>query len=146
MHNAATRGMRIRTMLNYMRGYYTLIYFHIHNICARVCTLVDKIFAYPQYMCVCARLQCKYCAGVLCCYMLYTVQCTLNSLYIYIETGKLVKKQCSNTGLPVWAFFKQRFTQRIVSCMCSPVTESREYGNPIPSQNASLSNNYISSS
>ena len=24
----------------------------------------------------------------------------------------------------------------------SPVTESREYGNPIPSQNASLSNNY----
>ena len=26
--------------------------------------------------------------------------------------------------------------------MCSPVTESREYGNPIPSQNASLSNNY----
>ena len=25
---------------------------------------------------------------------------------------------------------------------CTPVTESREYGNPIPSQNASLSNNY----
>ena len=24
----------------------------------------------------------------------------------------------------------------------TPVTESREYGNPIPSQNASLSNNY----
>ena len=53
MHNAANRGMRIRTMLNYMRGYYTLIYFHIHNICARVCTLMDKIFAYPQYVCVC---------------------------------------------------------------------------------------------
>ena len=35
-------------------------------------------------MCVCVRLQCKYCAGVLCCYMLYTAQCTLNSLYIYI--------------------------------------------------------------
>ena len=26
--------------------------------------------------------------------------------------------------------------------MGNPVTESREYGNPIPSQNASLSNNY----
>ena len=81
-------SMRIRTMLNYMRGYYTLIYFHIHNICARICTLMDKIFAYPQYMCVCVcvQLQCKYCAGVLCCYMLYNVQCTLNSLYIYIYT------------------------------------------------------------
>ena len=53
MHNAVNRGMRIRTMLNYMRGHYTLIYFHIHNICARVCTLMDKIFAYPQYVCVC---------------------------------------------------------------------------------------------
>ena len=64
MHNAINRGMRIRTMLNYMRGHYTLIYFHIHNICARV--------------------QCKYCAGVLCCNMLYTVQYTLNTIYIYI--------------------------------------------------------------
>ena len=30
----------------------------------------------------------------------------------------------------------------IPSCVPIPVTESREYGNPIPSQNASLSNNY----
>ena len=74
MHNAVNRGMRIRTMLNYMRGYYTLIYFHIHNICARVCTLMDKIFAYPQYMCVCgynvntARVYC-----VVICFTLYSV-------------------------------------------------------------------------
>ena len=29
-----------------------------------------------------------------------------------------------------------------VDIFVGPVTESREYGNPIPSQNASLSNNY----
>ena len=73
------RGMRLRTMLTYMRGYYTLM---------------DTIFAYPQYIRghytliyshiynICVRVQCKYCAGVLCCNVLYTVQSTLNSLYI----------------------------------------------------------------
>ena len=104
--------MRIRAMLNFMRGHYTLIYLHIYNICARVCTLIKTIFAelttiftemlkashnnqtsifaftfkfkYLHIHNKCVRLQCKYCAGVLCCYMLYTVQCTLNSLYIYI--------------------------------------------------------------
>ena len=41
-------------------------------------------FHYSDYYNKCVRVQCKYCAGVLCCYMLYTVQCTLNSLYVYI--------------------------------------------------------------
>ena len=83
MHNAVNRGMRIRTMLNYMRGYYTLIYFHIHNICARVCTLMDKIFAYPQYVCVCG-----YNVNTARCIVLsYALHCTVyteQSIYIYI--------------------------------------------------------------
>ena len=82
MHNAVNRGMRKRTMLNYMRGHYTLIYFHIHNICARICTLMDKIFAYPQYVCVCV---CGYnvnTARVYCVVICFTLlQCTLYSVH-----------------------------------------------------------------
>ena len=85
MHNAINRGMRIRTMLNYMRGHYTLIYFHIHNICARVCTLMNKIFAYPQYVCVCV---CGYNVNTArCIVLLYALHCTVyteQSIYIYI--------------------------------------------------------------
>ena len=43
---------------------------------------------------------------------------------------------------------KNKYTHRLTYlygysvCCTDPVTESREYGNPIPSQNASLTNNY----
>ena len=43
-----------------------------------------------------------------------------------------------------WITLGKPFTFRGIYryAVCTPVTESREYGNPIPSQNTSLSNNY----
>ena len=58
-------------------------------------------------------------------------------MYFYIAPIIKLLKMVILIGIPIsYLILAMR------SWMQTPVTESREYGNPIPSQNASLSNNY----